>query len=200
MRDSAKIRGPATPKPAAAEAAVGALARYRKRRDFARTPEPAPMAARSVGGDLAFVVQKHAARSLHWDFRLEQDGVLWSWAVPKGPSMDAADHRLAVRVEDHPLAYADFEGRIPAGEYGAGLVEIWDRGIWRPDGDPVAALSRGELKFTLKGTRLTGGFVLILLRPRPGQRGENWLLIKERDGFERAGANAEALEAGERGS
>jgi len=199
MRDSAKIRRLSTRKPAAAKAAGGALARYRKKRDFARTPEPAPEAARSAGDALAFVVQKHAARTLHWDFRLEYGGVLWSWAAPKGPSMDPADRRLAVRVEDHPLAYADFEGRIPAGEYGAGTVEIWDRGTWRPDSDPVAALSRGELKFTLEGTRLKGGFALILPKPRPGQRGENWLLIKERDGFARLGADAEALEAEERG-
>lgn len=199
MSDSAKARRPSTRKPAAAEAAGGALARYRERRDFAKTPEPLPKEARSVDSDLQFVVQKHAARRLHWDFRLEYGGVLWSWAVPKGPSMDPADRRLAVRVEDHPLAYADFQGRIPAGEYGAGLVEIWDHGTWRPEGDPEAALARGELKFTLKGSRLTGGFVLILLKPRAGWRGENWLLIKERDGFERAGADAEALEAGECG-
>jgi bifunctional non-homologous end joining protein LigD len=199
MRDSAKTHRPSTPKSATPEAPGGGLSRYRRKRDFARTPEPAPEKAKSVGGELAFVVQKHAARTLHWDFRLEHDGVLWSWAVPKGPSMDPADRRLAVRVEDHPLAYANFEGRIPAGEYGAGTIEIWDRGTWRPESEPAGALRRGELKFTLNGTRLAGGFALILPKPRPGQRGENWLLIKERDGFALAGADAKALETGERG-
>jgi bifunctional non-homologous end joining protein LigD len=198
MRDSAKTRSPAKRRAAPTETAGGALSGYRKKRDFARTPEPPPEQEQSVLGDLAFVVQKHAARSLHWDFRLEHGGVLWSWAVPKGPSMDPADRRLAVRVEDHPLAYAKFEGRIPAGEYGAGTVDIWDRGTWRPGGEPVAALSRGELKFTLRGTRLTGGFVLVRLKPRPRERGDNWLLIKEHDGFERPGADAKALEVGER--
>ena len=96
-------------------------------------------------------MQKHAARRLHWDFRLEHDGVLWSWAVPKGPSLDPADKRLAVHVEDHPLDYADFQGRIPEGEYGAGTVETWDRGTWQPLGDPDEGMRRGELKFALHG-------------------------------------------------
>jgi bifunctional non-homologous end joining protein LigD len=109
--------------------------------------------------------------------------------------MDPADRRLAVRVEDHPLAYAKFEGRIPVGEYGAGTVEIWDRGTWRPQGDPAEALDRGDLKFTLHGGRLTGGFVLVRLKPRPAERGDNWLLIKENDGFERPGGDAKALES-----
>ena len=195
MRKPVKIKTPAKRKSITAEAAGGALSAYRKKRDFARTPEPAPEHEHAISNELAFVVQKHAARSLHWDFRLEHGGVLWSWAAPKGPSMDPADRRLAVRVEDHPLAYANFAGRIPAGEYGAGTVEIWDRGTWRPDGDPVAALSAGELKFTLRGARLVGGFVLIRLKPRPRQRGDNWLLVKEHDGFERPGADAAALEA-----
>ncbi len=195
MREPVKSRTPAKRRAAVAEAAGGALSAYRKKRDFAKTPEPAPDGENQASSDLAFVVQKHAARSLHWDFRLEHGGVLWSWAVPKGPSMDPADRRLAVRVEDHPLAYAKFEGRIPTGEYGAGTVEIWDRGAWRPDDDPVAALDRGELKFTLHGARLTGGFVLVRLKPRPRQRGDNWLLIKEHDGLERPGADAVALEA-----
>jgi bifunctional non-homologous end joining protein LigD len=190
-----KASTPAKRRPAATKAAGGALSGYRKKRDFTKTPEPAPEHEKSASGDLAFVVQKHAARSLHWDFRLEHGGVLWSWAVPKGPSMDPADRRLAVRVEDHPLAYAKFEGRIPAGEYGAGTVEIWDRGTWRPDGDPVEALDRGDLKFMLHGGRLTGGFALVRLKPRPGERGDNWLLIKERDGFEHPGANAATLES-----
>jgi bifunctional non-homologous end joining protein LigD len=138
---------------------------------------------------LKFVVQKHAARRLHWDFRLEHDGALWSWAVPKGPSLDPSDKRLAVRVEDHPLEYATFEGSIPEGNYGAGTVEIWDRGEWTPQGDPDAAIRDGELKFHLAGSRLKGGFVLVRLRQRGREKGEKWLLIKEHDADERSGAD-----------
>jgi bifunctional non-homologous end joining protein LigD len=167
---------------------------YRAKRDFARTPEPSPK-RRRAGKALRFVVQKHAARRLHWDFRLEHGGVLWSWAVPKGPSLDPQDKRLAVRTEDHPLDYADFHGEIPAGNYGAGTVEIWDEGAWEPLGDPAADLAKGELKFHLAGKRLTGRFVLIRLRPRAGEKGENWLLIKEHDEAESAGTDAAALEA-----
>ena len=165
---------------------------YAARRDFTRTPEPRDGAqARREARPIfvvqkharpIFVVQKHAARRLHWDFRLEHDGVLWSWAVPKGPSMDPKDKRLAVHVEDHPVDYAGFEGTIPAGNYGAGLVELWDRGHWAPLGDdPRADLGRGELKFRLEGERLRGGFVLVRLKPKPGEHAENWLLIKEKD-------------------
>jgi bifunctional non-homologous end joining protein LigD len=167
---------------------------YRAKRDFARTPEPSPK-RRRAGRALRFVVQKHAARRLHWDFRLEHGGVLWSWAVPKGPSLDPHDKRLAVRTEDHPLDYADFHGEIPAGNYGAGTVEIWDEGAWEPLGDPAADLAKGELKFRLAGTRLTGRFVLIRLRPREGEKSENWLLIKEHDETESAGTDAAELEA-----
>ena len=168
---------------------------YRAKRDFARTSEPAPQStALSLKAALKFVVQKHAARRLHWDFRLEHGGVLWSWAVPKGPSLDPADKRLAVRVEDHPLEYATFEGTIAEGNYGAGTVEIWDAGEWAPLGDPVEDLERGELKLRLNGTRLRGGFVLVRLRHRGGERAENWLLIKEHDAEERQGVDAEALE------
>ena len=163
---------------------------YRSRRDFAVTAEPAPKTRRARRGDPIFVVQQHDARSLHWDFRLEHGGVLWSWAVPKGPSMDPGDKRLAVHVEDHPLDYATFHGTIPEGQYGAGTVEIWDHGTWAPVGDPAAGLKKGELKFTLSGKRLTGGFVLIRLKPRPKDRAENWLMIKEHDGTERADAAA----------
>ena len=174
--------------------------RYRAKRDFARTPEPVPGrdAERSTP---RFVVQKHHARKLHWDFRLEHDGVLWSWAVPKGPSLDPADKRLAVRVEDHPLDYASFHGTIPHGNYGAGTVEIWDEGTWAPLGDPADdpadGLRGGEIKFRLAGTRLHGAFVLVRMRPRGGrpEHADNWLLIKEHDAEERAGADAEALEA-----
>ncbi|MBV9653468.1 MAG: DNA ligase D [Acetobacteraceae bacterium] len=170
---------------------------YKARRDFAATPEPAPATAPHPSSAAIFVVQKHAARRLHWDFRLEYGGVLWSWAVPKGPSRDPADKRLAVRTEDHPLDYADFQGTIPAGQYGAGTVETWDRGTWAPqfEGDPQGALDRGELKFTLDGARLRGKFVLIRLKPRPNERSENWLLIKEHDPFEAPGADAARMEA-----
>ena len=172
------------------------LSRYRAKRDFTQTAEPPPGAAATHAGPAAFVVQKHAARRLHWDFRLEHDGVLWSWAVPKGPSMDPADKRLAVHVEDHPVDYAGFSGEIPAGNYGAGTVAIWDRGTWAPLGrDPAADLRAGEMKFALEGGKLRGGFVLLRLKGKPGERGENWLLIKERDGTERPGMDVEALEA-----
>lgn len=168
------------------------LARYRAKRRSGQTPEPAvaPEAER------IFVVQKHAARRLHWDFRLELGGVLVSWAVPKGPSLDPADRRLAVHVEDHPLDYAGFSGTIPKGQYGGGTVEIWDRGTWFPLGDAAAGLRAGELKFVLRGERLRGQFVLVRLRGKPGDKAENWLLLKERDGLERQGADADQLERG----
>ena len=155
----------------------------------------------SKGPSPIFVVQKHAARRLHYDFRLERGGVLWSWAIPKGPSLDPKDKRLAVHVEDHPRDYASFAGTIPAGEYGAGTLEIWDHGDWAPVGDPVADLARGEMKFRLFGERLRGHFVLIRLKPRPKAHGENWLLIKEHDEYEQAGLDAPTIElAGPLGS
>ncbi len=166
---------------------------YREKRDFGHTPEPAPSEVAS-GRSSIFVVQKHAASRLHWDFRLEHGGVLWSWAVPKGPSMDTAHKRLAMHVEDHPVEYADFEGVIPAGNYGAGTVEIWDRGTWAAVGDADADIARGEMKFTLDGARLHGRFVLIRLKPRPGERGESWLLIKEHDSQEKPGVDAAEME------
>ncbi|WP_419728015.1 DNA ligase D [Lichenicola sp.] len=171
---------------------------YGEMRDFTRTPEPRPAQddARATGAAPIFVVQKHDASHLHWDFRLEHDGVLWSWAVPKGPSLDPHDKRLAMHVEDHPVEYASFEGIIPEGNYGAGTVEIWDRGTWAPvEADAAAALAKGELKFRLDGERLHGGFVLVRLKPRPREKAESWLLIKEHDAFERDGADATALEA-----
>jgi len=170
---------------------------YRAKRDFAATPEPAPERKGTKQHAPIFVVQKHHARRLHWDFRLEHGGVLWSWAVPKGPSLDPADKRLAVHVEDHPLDYADFAGTIPEGQYGAGEVEIWDRGTWAPVGDPEEGMRRGELKFTLHGKRLNGNFVLVRLKPRERERerGENWLLIKEHDAAERRGADVSVLES-----
>ena len=171
------------------------IATYKVKRDFARTPEPSAAPSVHTSGALIFVVQKHAASRLHWDFRLEHDGVLWSWAVPKGPSLDPSHKRLAMRVEDHPLDYAGFEGTIPAGNYGAGTVEIWDRGTWQPLGDAAADVARGEMKFELAGARLHGRFVLIRLKPRPGERGESWLLIKEHDAEERPGTDATEMEA-----
>ncbi len=174
------------------------IATYRSRRDFAATPEPAPREPAGKAEAAIFVVQKHDATRLHYDFRLEHGGVLWSWAVPKGPSLDPSDKRLAVRTEDHPIEYADFAGVIPEGHYGAGTVELWDRGTWEPqelpDPDPARALEKGELKIVLHGTRLNGGFVLVRLKPRPKERAENWLLIKEHDEAETKGGGAELLE------
>ena len=159
------------------------LERYRKKRDPGRTPEPFGE-ARGDGAQAArlFVVQKHAARRLHWDFRLELGGTLRSWAVPKGPSYDPADKRMAVEVEDHPIEYADFEGTIPAGNYGAGAVIVWDRGTWRPIGDPVSGLEQGKLVFELSGYKLRGEWTLV--RTRRDDRGkQQWLLMKHRDAY-----------------
>jgi bifunctional non-homologous end joining protein LigD len=171
---------------------------YRARRDFAVTREPPQAAAPQAHPAPIFVVQKHQAHraGLHWDFRLEHGGVLWSWAVRKGPSLDPADKRIAVHVEDHPLDYAGFQGEIPAGQYGAGSVETWDRGTWEPIGDPEEGMRKGDLKFILHGTRLHGAWVLVRLRPRPNERSrqENWLLIKKHDDQARAGADAAAIE------
>ncbi len=146
---------------------------------------------------LRFVIQKHAARRLHYDFRLELDGVFKSWAVTRGPSLDPADKRLAVEVEDHPLDYGDFEGTIPAGQYGGGTVQIWDRGYWEPEGNltPEEQIAKGDLKFTLDGTRLGGSWVLVRMRnDRDGGKRTNWLLIKHRDDAAQPGAGAEILE------
>ena len=139
---------------------------YQAKRDFKVTPEPPPRAAAGTDHPLSFVVQKHIAHraGLHWDFRLEHGGVLWSWAVRKGPSMDPADKRVAIHVEDHPLEYAGFLGRIPEGQYGAGSVETWDRGTWQPLNDPEEGMREGELKFLLFGERLRGRFTLVRMR------------------------------------
>jgi len=178
---------------------VAPLDEYQRKRDFAATAEPAGGACaaptRPGPADLSFVIHKHAARRLHYDVRLELGGVLMSWAVPKGPSLDPADKRLAVHVEDHPLEYAAFEGNIPAGEYGAGAVIVWDRGIWEPLVDPHEGLAAGNLKFVLHGEKLRGAWVLVRTKPRPGERGENWLLIKERDEHARPRAEYDVLEA-----
>src|SRR5262245_28063395 len=166
------------------------LATYRSKRDFSRTAEPSGAAAVPASSRLRFVIQKHAATRLHYDFRLELDGVFKSWAVTRGPSLDPKDKRLAVEVEDHPLAYGDFEGTIPGGEYGGGTVLLWDRGYWQPEGgqSPHEGLREGNLKFTLDGEKLSGGWVLVRLRnDRDGGKRNNWLLIKHRDDEARDG-------------
>lgn len=155
------------------------LDRYRARRDPLRTPEPFGPARATAGPALGFVVQKHAARRLHWDFRLELGGTLRSWAVPKGPSADPADRRLAVEVEDHPVEYAGFEGVIPAGNYGAGAVIVWDRGAWAPEGDAEAGLRAGKLVFRLEGEKLRGEWTLVRTRRAEGGKAD-WLLMKHR--------------------
>ena len=158
------------------------LERYNAKRDFSRTAEPAGAIAETNGN--RFIVQKHDASRLHWDFRLEIDGVLKSWAVTRGPSSNPDDKRLAVRTEDHPLSYADFEGPIPTGEYGGGTVMLWDTGSWAPSaGKSAADLNEGHLHFTLDGIRMKGEWMLIRLKPRGTVRGENWLLRKVGDGF-----------------
>ncbi len=167
------------------------LETYRRKRDFGVTPEPAGSPAATGGRQ--FVVHKHAASRLHYDLRLELDGVLLSWAVPKGPSLDPRDRHLAVRVEDHPLEYGGFEGVIPKGEYGAGTVEIWDRGDWEPEGDPRKGLEKGDLKFMLHGERLKGSWVLVRMKGRPDEDDKNWLLIKHRDEFASEGDGAAIL-------
>jgi bifunctional non-homologous end joining protein LigD len=159
------------------------LARYRSMRDFAKTAEPQGAARTKASARLRFVIQKHAASRLHYDFRLELDGVFKSWAVTRGPSLDPHDKRLAVEVEDHPLDYGDFEGTIPQGEYGGGTVMLWDRGYWTPQGDPHEALAKGDLKFSLDGERLKGSWVLVRMKRRKGERRDNWLLIKHHDGW-----------------
>ncbi|MDK1375221.1 MULTISPECIES: DNA ligase D [unclassified Sinorhizobium] len=157
------------------------LSEYNRRRDFARTSEPKGTVARAHAGRKRFLVQKHDATRLHYDFRLEWEGVLKSWAVTRGPSLDPEDKRLAVRTEDHPLAYGDFEGTIPEEEYGGGTVMLWDTGWWEPEGDPSEGLNKGKLSFQLHGKRMSGGWALVRMRPRDDEKRESWLLIKERD-------------------
>src|SRR5262249_29581418 len=200
----------ARPKAVKAKARTGALGEYARKRDFARTaepkPEPAPEQVRRVGKAKraqpppypspqagedregaagAFVVQKHAARRLHYDLRLELDGVLKSWAVTRGPSLTLGEKRLAVRTEDHPIEYLDFEGNIPKGEYGGGSMIVWDRGRWFPEGDPHKGLTKGHLAFRPAGARVKGGWHLVGMRPRRGEKTEPWLLIKSEDAFSR---------------
>jgi bifunctional non-homologous end joining protein LigD len=174
---------------APASVAEGDLEQYRKKRDFERTPEPAPSEASKPGEGFSFVVQKHAARRLHYDFRLELNGVLKSWAVTKGPSLDPADKRLAVHVEDHPLEYGSFEGVIPRGQYGGGTVMIWDQGRWEPEGDPEKSYAKGKLTFRLFGERLKGRWTLARMGGRAAREEgyKNWLLIKSHDEWARPG-------------
>jgi bifunctional non-homologous end joining protein LigD len=171
------------------------LSLYQQKRDFTKTAEPSGKSKVAPAQYPRFVIQKHAARRLHYDLRLEVDGVFKSWAVTKGPSLDPKDKRLAVQTEDHPLDYGDFEGTIPAGEYGGGTVMLWDRGFWASDGDPAKSLAKGELRFTLAGEKLQGSWVLVRLRhDREGGKRTNWLLIKRHDGFEREGDGESVLD------
>jgi bifunctional non-homologous end joining protein LigD len=173
------------------------LSRYRAKRDFAKSAEPSGSKPTPRSDRLRFVIQKHAARRLHYDLRLELGGVFKSWAVTKGPSLDPADKRLAVEVEDHPLDYGDFEGTIPQGQYGGGTVQLWDRGYWHPLGaTPERALAAGDLKFELEGERLHGSWVLVRMRgDRYGGKRTNWLLIKHRDAYAQPGNHDALLEA-----
>src|SRR5512143_3771721 len=166
------------------------LEEYRKKRDFSRTPEPAGE-ARAPGGN-SYCIQKHAASRLHYDFRLEHDGVLLSWAVPKGPSLDPRAKRLAMHVEDHPVEYGGFEGVIPEGEYGAGAVVLWDRGTWTPLVDAAAALKKGELKFQLHGDKLKGKWALVRIK---GDDPKAWLLVKDKDEHARPAADLDIVSA-----
>lgn len=170
-----------------------ALDQYNKKRRFNETPEPEGTVDR--GEKHRFVVQKHRASHLHYDFRLEMDGVLKSWAVPKGPSLNPSDKRLAMQVEDHPVSYFHFEGKIPEGNYGAGTVMVWDTGTWKPLGDEHAMLNKGDLKFQLNGEKLKGEFVLAKMRSRrPGSKGTEWLLIKKKDDAVKPGFNIDKLD------
>jgi bifunctional non-homologous end joining protein LigD len=178
-----------------------ALEAYAAKRDFARTPEPQPApsgkpkrAARRAAAGHAFVVQRHAARRLHYDLRLELDGTLKSWAVTRGPTLVAGEKRLAVRTEDHPIEYLDFEGNIPKGEYGGGTMIVWDRGTWTPEGDPHFGLTKGHLAFALDGSRLRGKWHLVRIRPKAGEKTEPWLLIKSDDEFARKPGEPEITE------
>jgi bifunctional non-homologous end joining protein LigD len=184
-----------------------ALEEYQRKRRFEETPEPPPKVGKAGGN--RFVVQKHDATRLHYDFRLEMEGVLKSWAVPKGPSLDPADKRLAMQVEDHPVSYFDFEGNIPEGNYGAGTVMVWDVGTWQPlspvqkdgkyvpgtEADAAAMLAKGDLKFRLNGQRLKGDFALVKMKGRrPGSKGNEWLLIKKHDQYVEEGYEIETID------
>ena len=176
--------------------AADRLETYREKRDFTKTREPAG-GRKSARAGKAYLIQKHEARNLHFDFRLEHEGVLKSWAIPRGPSMDPGDKRLAVRTEDHPVEYGNFEGSIPKGQYGGGTVMLWDEGTWEPIEDPDEGFREGKLKFIVHGKRLQGGFALVRLRSDTGRKQgkENWLLIKEKDEFARPGEGGDLVES-----
>ena len=167
------------------------LEEYKRKRNFKKTSEPPPSRVIAEREKHTYLIQKHDATRLHYDFRLELDGVLLSWAVTKGPSLNPADKRLAVRTEDHPLSYGTFEGTIPKGQYGGGTVMLWDKGTWEPKGDPRAALKKGHLSFIVHGQRLKGGWDLI--RMRGDSKRENWLLIKEKDAQARQNGSRQAF-------
>lgn len=160
------------------------LEKYRQKRDFKISPEPRGNKTSGEQGTLLYVIQKHRASHLHYDFRLAWNGVLLSWAIPKGPSLDPSVKRLAMQVEDHPIEYGGFEGVIPEGEYGGGTVLLWDEGTWSPDEPDVdAALRKGSLKFTLHGKKLHGSWALVRTKSYGGSRKNAWLLIKQRDAY-----------------
>src|SRR5438132_8882499 len=163
-----------------------------KKRKFDVTSEPRGHVARGKGN--RYVIQKHAARRLHYDLRLELDGMMKSWAVTRGPSLVPGEKRLAMHVEDHPIEYNSFEGTIPQGEYGGGTVMIWDRGRWYPEGDPHRGLQKGHLDFMLEGEKLRGRWHLVRMRGRPGETKEAWLLLKSKDEEAREPGNPDILE------
>ena len=169
-----------------------ALTTYWKKRRFDVTDEPRGKTARRKGS--AFVIQKHAATRLHYDLRLELDGVMKSWAVTRGPSLVPGEKRLAVEVEDHPIEYNKFEGTIPKGQYGGGTVMLWDRGQWEPEEDPQRGLKKGSLKFRLEGGKLQGSWHLVRMHRRPGEKRNNWLLIKSKDETARGARDKDILE------
>ena len=169
------------------------LGRYEQKRDFTVTPEPKADRPRKSAG-LSYVIQKHWASHLHYDFRLELDGVLVSWAVPKGPSFDPKDKRMAIHVEDHPLSYGTFEGTIPPKQYGAGEVIVWDRGTWEPVDNPHDGLKRGKLAFRLRGEKLAGLWELIRTS-KPGDKQERWFLFKKRDTWARPASDYDVTQA-----
>lgn len=161
---------------------MAGLGRYHAKRRFGVTAEPrGKIGTRGNARSSAFVIQKHDATRLHYDLRLQLDGVMKSWAVTRGPSLVPGEKRLAVQVEDHPIDYNKFEGTIPKGEYGGGTVMVWDRGRWQPEGDPHRGLAKGHLSFQLAGTKLHGGWHLVRMRRRPNEKRDNWLLIKQHD-------------------
>ncbi|HEX6018445.1 MAG TPA: DNA polymerase ligase N-terminal domain-containing protein, partial [Burkholderiaceae bacterium] len=168
---------------------------YRAKRDFSVTPEPSGDVGAAQDGARAYVIQKHAATRLHYDLRLEHGGVMWSWAVPKGPSYDPSDKRIAMRTEDHPIEYNTFEGTIPKGHYGAGTVLVWDRGSWEPAGDPAQGLADGKLLFTLHGLKLKGQWELVRIKPKGGERGDPWILFKKCDAHARSKRDYDVVRA-----